>query len=172
MEYYNVNVTSGETTGTIVPLASLDIDPVTTTLTLSGDTTQVRAIVLPPWPIITRGSHDSTDPSASSTSTEIIIPTTFPPPNYPPHLTFDKTTKPPYTPPTTEDDDDTPIVTWPPSLEIHPVETEVPEDGEDDDDDGPKFKSPCDLWFFTVDFETFEEIGLIANIKLVLHPLA
>ncbi|PNH59394.1 hypothetical protein VD0002_g8164 [Verticillium dahliae] len=54
-------------------------------------------------------------------------------------------TKTPYTGPGGSVD---PTGTWPTSFDIQPVTTAVPDEGEDDDGDGPKSKSTCNLWFF------------------------
>jgi hypothetical protein len=71
---------------------------------------------------------------------------------YPPHKTFGTTPKPEFTPPVPGEDDTPTTTNWPESFEVQPVETEVPEEGEDDDGSGPIWKSPCKLWFFTVSY--------------------
>ncbi|RDL41225.1 putative glycoside hydrolase family 18 protein [Venustampulla echinocandica] len=157
IEYYNVPITSGQpTTGyTFTPTASLSIQPVTTTFTLSGGATQVRTLVLPPWPAITigpSGDWNSTDSNSTNPGNGTgtgwpfhNIPPLGPPP---PSVTIPSREKPEWTPPVVPDPPAATI--WPALFEIRPVETEVPEGGEDDDGDGPKSKSTCKLWFFGI----------------------
>ncbi|KAI9166458.1 Glucan 1,3-beta-glucosidase [Paramyrothecium foliicola] len=148
LEYYNVNITSGQNGGhRITPTVSLSIWPITTAITLPGGEVQVRTLQLPPWPAITGIPPPGPEPSNSNPA-ETDIMTSLPPPVLPPRVTFTTTSKPEFTPP--GDNDETPSATWPESFEIQPVETEVAENGEDDDGDGPRFKASCKLWFFTL----------------------
>ncbi|RGP68664.1 oviduct-specific glyco [Fusarium sporotrichioides] len=121
MDYYNVRITSGQDHGTLTPTPSINIKPVTTTLTLEGGSTQVRTLTLPPWPKII---GDTIAPGM-------------------PEPTWEPYTKTPF-------GQEEPSPTWPVSWEISPVETDVSEEGEDDDGDGPKSKTTCKLWFFWV----------------------
>jgi hypothetical protein len=155
IDYFNVKITSGQTTTTIVPTPSISIKPVTTTLTLAGGSTQVRTLTLPPYPLINGATLDlPNDPVSSSTTTPggggftnpWVLET--PPSEEQPAFELPETTsKPPYDGPVDDDDDDdnSPTPTWPSSLGIKPVETDVPEDDKD-----PKTKTSCTLWFFWV----------------------
>ncbi|PNH64228.1 hypothetical protein VD0001_g8902 [Verticillium dahliae] len=86
------------------------------------------------------GGHDQNentvylDPKVYEVPTDVIP---LPPPEI--------ITKTPYTGPGGSVD---PTGTWPTSFDIQPVTTAVPDEGEDDDGDGPKSKSTCNLWFF------------------------
>ncbi|KAG7102489.1 Chitotriosidase-1 like protein [Verticillium longisporum] len=122
---------------------SLDLPPFVTTITGPGGV-QTRTLLLPPWPQITNGPPESwttsgnpwTNPGVTGVPAPTdVIP--LPPP--------EMITKTPYTGPGGSVD---PTGTWPTSFDIQPVSTSVPDDGEDDDDDGPKSKSTCNLWFF------------------------
>ena len=155
IEYYNVNITSNEGTNTITPIASVTIVPATTTITLQGGETQVRTLTLPPWPAIsgipTGGQGTgSSKPTTSRTKPIATKPTTktakpLPPFTTRPFPTYPGNSDPSETPPVTE-----PTKTWPPEWEIIPVETDVPEEGDEDDDDHDVFYVSCKLWFFSV----------------------
>jgi chitinase len=165
MDYYNYQISSGQaTTGyTFTPTASLSIPPITTTLKLPDGTTQVRTLHLPPWPAITNPSgalttvtgkppSSTTDPAGTSGIGGFIgWPDFSNAPPAPPEPTVDLPVKPAYTPkpnsPTTLIPGSTP--TWP-VFEIIPVQSDVPDGGQDDDGDGPKSKSTCKLWFFFI----------------------
>jgi chitinase len=153
IEYYNVNITSNEGTETITPIASLTIVPLTTTITLEGGETQVRTLTLPPWPAISgiptggQGSGDG-KPTTTRTNTRPVTvktPEPLPPLTQQPFPTYPGSPDPPETQTSTE-----PTKTWPPEWEIIPVETEVPEEGDEDDDDSEFFYVSCKLWFFSV----------------------
>ncbi|KAH9234490.1 glycoside hydrolase family 18 protein, partial [Colletotrichum gloeosporioides 23] len=147
MDYYNVNVTSGQIdSSTIVPLPSISIPPIVTTFTLPGGLTQVRTLVIPPWPSVTEGppaQWTSKDPSQGQSGFPII---TVPPAGPPTITELPSTSKTPFTWDT--DDDPEPTGTWPEVISVLPVETDVPDSGEDDDGEGPKHKSTCKVWFF------------------------
>ena len=160
IDYYNVQITSGQaTTGyTFTPTASVSIPPITTTLKLPGGATQIRTLHLPPWPAITNPSGVLTTVTggntANQTSTTLgggfgdfpFLPSQGP---EPPEPTFDEVVKTIYTPSPTFPVGSGPTPTWP-VFEIIPVQTDVPDGGQDDDGDGPKSKSTCKLWFFFV----------------------
>lgn len=169
MEYYNVNITSGQSSGyTFTPTPSLSIRPVTTTITLDGGATQVRTLTLPPWPAITMepgqewntpdpGTLDPDDPELTA-----LPPLTSPLP------------KPTFSSETDEYTDfptatDVPTTTKWPHFELWPVETEVPEGGEDDDGDGPKSKSTCKLWFFWVSKPFISSCGDLFRLTCLLR---
>ncbi|KAH6957466.1 oviduct-specific glycoprotein, partial [Fusarium avenaceum] len=146
VNYYNIRITSGQDTGTLTPTPSVDIKPITTTLTFQAGSTLVRTLTLPPWPkivggTIAPGKPVSTKPSTDTTGFPWIL--TGPEPEDPPEPTWDPYTKTPF-------GGEEPEPTWPVSGEVKPVKTEVPEKGEDDDGDGPKSKTTCKLWFFWV----------------------
>ncbi|KAI8208303.1 Chitotriosidase-1 [Colletotrichum sp. SAR 10_65] len=147
MDYYNVNVTSGQIdSSTIVPLPSISIPPIVTTFTLPGGLTQIRTLVIPPWPSVTEGPPAqwiSKDPSQGQSGFPII---TVPPAGPPTITELPSTSKTPFTWDT--DDDPEPTGTWPEVISVVPVETDVPDSGEDDDGEGPKHKSTCKVWFF------------------------
>jgi chitinase len=161
IEYYNVNITSNEGTKTITPIASLTILPVTTTITLEGGEIQVRTLKLPPWPAIsgipTRGQGSGGGkPTTRQTNTIATRPSTtrpvttkstqpLPPMTSQPFPTYPGSPELPETQSVTE-----PTFTWPPEWEIIPVETQVPEEGDEDDDDPEFFYVSCKLWFFSV----------------------
>lgn len=159
IEYYNVNVTSNQGTTKITPIASLTIIPITTTITLEGGETQVRTLTLPPWPAIsgipTGGQGSGEDnptrtggstpiatrpPKTRVTTEKSVIP--LPPLTQRPFPTFPGM-------PTTQTDTQ-PTQTWPPEWEIIPVESDVPDEGDDDDDDHDFFYVSCKLWFFSM----------------------
>jgi chitinase len=155
IEYYNVNITSNEGTKTITPIASVTIVPVTTTITFQGGETQVRTLTLPPWPAISgipTGGQGTGGGKPTTTRTKTIAtkPTTktakpLPPFTTPPFPTYPGDPDPSETQPSTQ-----PSKTWPADWEIIPVETEVPEEGDEDDDDHDVFYVSCKLWFFSV----------------------
>ncbi|KAF5510528.1 Chitotriosidase-1 [Colletotrichum siamense] len=149
MDYYNVNVTSGQIdSSTIVPLPSISIPPIVTTFILPGGLTQVRTLVVPPWPSVTEGppaQWTSKDPSQGQSGFPII---TVPPAGPPTITELPSTSKTPFTWDT--DDDPEPTGTWPEVISVVPVETDVPDSGEDDDGEGPKHKSTCKVWFFWI----------------------
>uniref|UniRef100_L2GC33 chitinase n=1 Tax=Colletotrichum fructicola (strain Nara gc5) TaxID=1213859 RepID=L2GC33_COLFN len=149
MDYYNVNVTSGQIdSSTIVPLPSISIPPIVTTFILPGGLTQVRTLVIPPWPSVTEGppaQWTSKDPSQGQSGFPII---TVPPAGPPTITELPSTSKTPFTWDT--DDDLEPTGTWPEVISVLPVETDVPDSGEDDDGEGPKHKSTCKVWFFWI----------------------
>ncbi|EEY17149.1 oviduct-specific glycoprotein [Verticillium alfalfae VaMs.102] len=122
---------------------SLDLPPFVTTITGPGGV-QTRTLLLPPWPQITNGPPESWTTSGNPWTnpgvTGVPVPTDVIP--LPPPAIVTKT---PYTGPGVSVD---PSGTWPTSFDIQPVTTAVPDEGEDDDDDGPKSKSTCNLWFF------------------------
>ncbi|KAJ0377322.1 hypothetical protein COL26b_004513 [Colletotrichum chrysophilum] len=140
MDYYNVNVTSGQIdSSTIVPLPSISIPPIVTTFTLPGGLTQVRTLVIPPWPSVTEGppaQWTSKDPSQGQSGFPII---TVPPAGPPTITELPSTSKTPFTWDT--DDGPEPTGTWPEVISVVPVKTDVPNSGEDDDGEGPKHKS-------------------------------
>ena len=155
IEYYNVNVTSNQGTTRITPTASLTIVPITTTITLEGGETQVRTLTLPPWPAISgipTGGPGSGGASPTATRTRTLGTNT--------HVVSEKTAKP--LPPMTKKPFPTfpglpvtetstqPTQTWPPVWEIIPVESDVPDEGDDDDDDPDIFYVSCKLWFFSM----------------------
>jgi chitinase len=147
MDYYNVRITSGQGQEAFRPTPSINIKPITTTLTLQGGSTQVRTLSLPPWPKIVGGTIAPGEPAATNTGgtrPNPFVVTGTPQEDNPPEPTFQPISKPPY------DDDEDPTTTWPASWEIKPVQTDVAEEGEDDDGDGPKSKTTCKLWFFWV----------------------
>ncbi|KAJ1326027.1 chitinase [Microdochium nivale] len=149
MNFYNVNVT--DSAGyTITPAASIDLEPVITTLTISGST-QVRTLILPPWPAITQGPPGNWT-STSDSADDVPWPTTFPnPPNTGGPIIITSVSKTAFTPPAGwEDGDATPTTNSWPIFTLEPVETDVPESGEDDNCEGPSSKSTCKLWFFWV----------------------
>ncbi|KAI8254607.1 Chitotriosidase-1 [Colletotrichum sp. SAR11_239] len=149
MDYYNVNVTSGQIdSSTIVPLPSISIPPIVTTFILPGGLTQVRTLVIPPWPSVTEGppaQWTSKDPSQGQSGFPII---TVPPAGPPTITELPSTSKTPFTWDTSDDPE--PTGTWPEVISVVPVETDVPDSGEDDDGDGPKHKSTCKVWFFWI----------------------
>ncbi|KAH7236571.1 oviduct-specific glycoprotein, partial [Fusarium tricinctum] len=152
MEYYNVNITSGQTDQlTFTPTPSLSIQPVTTTLTLSGGETQVRTLVLPPWPSITDGPPDQwttpTSPDDDPDDDEDL-----PPPSVAPLPIPDLEDIISAWPEDPEDPE--PISPSPggfvwPEIEIKPVPTPVSIEGEKPEGD-KKQKTTCKLWFFWV----------------------
>ncbi|KAI8296870.1 Chitotriosidase-1 [Colletotrichum sp. SAR 10_98] len=149
MDYYNVNVTSSQIdSSTIVPLPSISIPPIVTTFTLPGGLTQVRTLVIPPWPSVTEGppaQWTSKDPSQGQSGFPII---TVPPAGPPTITELPSTSKTPFT--WNTDDDPEPTGTWPEVISVVPVETDVPDNGEDGDGEGPKHKSTCKVWFFWI----------------------
>ncbi|KAM0281715.1 hypothetical protein ACHAO9_010555 [Fusarium lateritium] len=147
MDYYNVRITSGQGQEGFRPTPSINIKPITTTLTLDGGSAQVRTLYLPPWPKIVGGTIAPGEPVATKTSgprPDSFLLTGTPQEDNPPEPTFEPISKPPY------DEDEDPTTTWPSSWEIKPLQTDVSEKGEDDDGDGPKSKTTCKLWFFWV----------------------
>lgn len=54
IQFSNVNVTLGQSTGIFAPTYSIDVPLITTTVS-SGTITQVRTLTLPPWPAMTNG---------------------------------------------------------------------------------------------------------------------
>lgn len=160
IEYYNVNVTSNQGTTKITPTASLTINPITTTITLEGGETQVRTLTLPPWPALSgipTGGQSSGGAKPTGTRTRTLG--TFPPNT---HVVPDKTAKPlpsmtkqpfPTFPGSLKPGATTgtqPTQTWPPEWEIIPVESDVPDEGDDDDNDPNVFYVSCKLWFFSM----------------------
>lgn len=147
INYYNVNVTSSQKSGySFMAIPSVDVNPVTTTFTFGG-TTQVRTLTLPPWPAITHGpgfEWNTTTPEDGDDG-HIENPV-FPPP---------VTTLPewPSKTPFVDWNDDEPTGTWP-EMEVRPLYSDVPDEGEDDDGDGQKHKTTCKLWFFWVGSST------------------
>lgn len=149
MSYFNMIISPGQDTAsaTITPYLSVDVPHVTTVV--AG---QTRTLILPPWPLITNGPPDhwdntspgspsqTTNPGGDAPISEIPLPDITPDTN---PITFPPLTKPDYS-------GVRPIAPWPTNVEIKPVETPVPENGEDDDGNDQHWKSPCSLWFFFV----------------------
>lgn len=158
IEYYNVNITSDEGTKTITPIASVTIVPVTTTITLQGGETQVRTLTLPPWPAISgipTGGQGTGTGRPTTTRTKTIATQPTKPANTGAGTTrtpipFPSLTRPLFpTVPGTRSGTE-PTKTWPAGWDIFPVETEVPEEGDEDGDDHDFFYVSCKLWFFSV----------------------
>ncbi|KAI9146948.1 oviduct-specific glycoprotein [Paramyrothecium foliicola] len=156
IDYYNVNITSNEGTKTITPIASLTIAPITTTITLQGGETQVRTLTLPPWPAISGIPSGGDGPTGTApgtrTRTTTKEPTLRPVIPLPPKTKWPLTpfpTERPGTQPGTQPGPE-PTRTWPPQWEIVPVESEVPDEGDDDDNDPAIFYVSCRLWFFSL----------------------
>lgn len=146
MEYYNVNITSGQTNQlTFTPTASLSIRPVTTTLTLSGGETQVRTLILPPWPSITNGPPDRW-PTPTNPEDDPEDEEDLPPPSVAPLPIPDDEDVVAAWPEDSEDSD--PAFVWP-EIHIKPVPTPVSNEGEKPEGD-KKQKTTCKLWFFWV----------------------
>jgi hypothetical protein len=120
---------------------------VTTTVTLQGGETQVRTLTLPPWPAILGipGRKPTTRTKTITTKPTTRIAKPLPPFTTRPFPTYPGSSDPSETQPVTE-----PTKTWPPEWEIIPVETEVPKEGSEDDDDHDFFHVSCKLWFFSV----------------------
>ena len=79
--FSNINITGGVTNGVVFQtFASVDLDPVTVTLT-AAQTTSTRILTLPPWPQITNGPSDTW-----STPTDRILNQTATPPGQPPQV--------------------------------------------------------------------------------------
>lgn len=152
IDFYNVNIT-GSAESTFIPAASIDLRPVTTTLTVSGST-QVRTVTLPPWPAITQGppgGWTSANPASTpKTGDDVPFPTSFPEPPPIEPITIPVVSKTDFTPPGGWGDDATTTTSSWPTFSIGPVETDVPDGGEDDDGEGPESFSTCKLWFFWV----------------------
>jgi chitinase len=155
MEFWNVNISIGETTGFFQPSYSLDFPPYVTTVRGHGGLIQTRTLTLPPWPLITNGPPDTWNVTSGpgltlgpGPSSSIRTPSwSFPAqPEHPAPITFPGVSKPHYT----GTPADNPTIPWPLDWELLPVPTPVKEEGEDDDGDGPKSKSTCKLWFFFV----------------------
>lgn len=53
MQYGNVNITAGQTSGALRLIPSIDIDPITVRLPDGQGAITDRALVLPPWPAVT-----------------------------------------------------------------------------------------------------------------------
>lgn len=151
MSYFNMIITSGQDSTTIVPYQSIDVPRITTVM--DG---QTRTLTLPPWPLITNGPPNQWSFTTASTQTSTGVPvfTTESVPIVPlpdPPTESDNVpeiTKTPYTggPPATTTTK-TPFV-WPTGVHIEPVETPVPDEGEDND--GDDYTTSCKLWFFFV----------------------
>jgi chitinase len=149
MDFWNVNISKGETTGFFQPTYSLDLPPYVTTVRIHGGLIQTRTLTLPPWPLITNGPPDTWNfTSGPGPSSSINTPSwSFPmPPENPTPITLPAINKPEYTGFPVPD----PTIPWPMDWELLPVPTPVKEEGEDDDGDGSKAKSTCKLWFFFV----------------------
>ncbi|KAI6777446.1 hypothetical protein HG530_001391 [Fusarium avenaceum] len=146
IDYYNVNIKSNQGTKTITPIASLTIVPITTTVTLQGGETQVRTLTLPPWPAIS-GIPTGGDKPVQTRPPTNTRPVTLRPAKPLPPLT----SRPfPEYPGDIDESEPDPTNTWPPEWEIIPVESEVPEEGDEDDNDHDVFYVSCKLWFFSM----------------------
>jgi chitinase len=148
MDFWNVNITKGQTTGFFQPTYSIDLPPYTTTVTEDAGLLQTRTLLLPPWPLITNGPPDkwkSTPRPGMSTAISTPAWSLPIPPVNPPKATLPSITKPDYTGP--RDEGSKPTPTWPPDWELAPVPTPVDEDEEDEDG---RHKSSCTLWFFSL----------------------
>jgi chitinase len=147
VEYYNVNVTSGQEEGIITPTVSIGFPPVTTTFTLSGGETQVRTVVLPPWPAITIGGNwpSETNPTKPTTTSGDHDDSPLTP--YP-SLPIIEPPEPQYTDGPGDDEDPEPTPVWP-QITVEPVPTPVSDEGEDPEGD-EKQKTSCKIWFFWV----------------------
>ncbi|KAI9149971.1 Killer toxin subunits alpha/beta [Paramyrothecium foliicola] len=171
MSYSNMNISSGQNTGTIRPYLSVDVPRVTTVI--NGET---RTLQLPPWPGITNGPPNTwptstpnpNDPNDPNDPDPDLPPFPIDPPNGSPEDPEDpedpegpNVTKPPYA--------DVSVFPWP-TVDIAPVPTSVRDEGEDpdgdpDDDDpeggggGPKHKTTCKLWFFFVCID-WDDLGV------------
>ncbi|KAK7994851.1 hypothetical protein PG990_013624 [Apiospora arundinis] len=151
MGFFNINATSGQETGTLQPTQSINVPPVTTTITDNEGLIYTRTLFLPPWPLITLGPPPSGGWTTGGPQPTGQPGTTtagggnFPPPSWPP-------SNPPVTQPPSQTTDapGSDQTVWPGSWDVFPVDHDVPDDGEDDDGDGPKYKTPCNLWFFFV----------------------
>jgi chitinase len=145
IEYYNVNVTSGQEESIIMPTTSISIRPFTTTFTLPGGQTQVRTVTLPPWPAITIGGNwpvataNPSNPTKPSGNDETSL---LPP--YP-SLPITEPPEPQYTDEPGNDEGSDPTPAWP-KITIEPVPTPVNDEGEDPED----HKTSCKIWFFWV----------------------
>ncbi len=156
MQFSNVRVPQNQTQGYFRPTASLDLLPFTTTLPGPGSP-QTRTLQLPPWPQITGGAPSNwTDDNDERDPWLLTGPGAVGPTNVLPLPPYPALTKTPYTGP--GDATVTPTGTWPEYFELRPVETEVPEEGEDDDGKGGKSKTSCRLWFFWVSFQEGERV--------------
>jgi chitinase len=148
IEYYNVNITSGQEESIITPTASISIRPFTTMFTLPGGETQVRTFTLPPWPAITIGGDW---PTKTSNPTKPTNPTgdddNSPLPPYP-SWPITEPPEPEYTDQPGDDEDADPTIVWP-SIIMAPVPTPVSDEGEDPEGD-KKEKTSCKIWFFWV----------------------
>lgn len=145
IEYYNVNITSGQGESVITPTASVSIPPLTTTFMLSGGETQVRTITLPPWPAITLEgdwSSATTTPTKPSGGQDDF--------SLPPYLSLPITEppEPQYTDEPGDDEDSEPTPVWP-RITMAPVPTPVSDEGENPEGD-EKQKTSCKIWFFWV----------------------
>jgi chitinase len=152
IEYYNVNVTSGQEEGVITPTVSISIPPVTTTFTLPGGEIQVRTVILPPWPAITIGGDwpietntarpkpPNGDDDDSSLTPYPSLPITEPP-------------EPQYTDEPGDGEDPEPTPVWP-HITIESVPTPVSNEGEDPEGD-EKQKTSCKIWFFWVSLQHY-----------------
>lgn len=151
VDFWNVNISLGSTTGFFQPSYSLDLPPYVATVTGRGGLLRTRTLSLPPWPLITIGPPDTWNFTSGPglTSSPSTPGWSWPtPPANPTPVTFPVINKPEYTGPTDPDPD--PTTPWPPIWDLVPVPTPVKEEGEDDDGDGSKSKSTCKLWFFFV----------------------
>lgn len=163
IEYYNVQIPSSQGASSFNAAISVSVPPITTVLT-AGGVTQTRTLQLPPWPSITKwasGGYDGSSGGGSGTTTTSDGAITTPD-----LVTIPSVSKTPYT-----QDDNTPTGTWPDEFEIIPVETDVSEDGEDDDGSGPKSKTTCKLWFFFVRIILENARLRLADTFLDLHQL-
>lgn len=145
MDFYNVPVSTQQSTGSFQPTPSFNFPPLVTTITRDGGVTQTVTLTIPPWPRVSPGGPGGTDgpggqPTISTRPNDdkpaIPLPTA-PPISKPP---YNSVSNPPGQ--TTE----APGIPWPPGT-FRPVPTPVPDEGEDDDEG---HKSSCKVWFFFV----------------------
>jgi hypothetical protein len=67
MQYANVNVTAGQTSGALRLIPSIDIGPITVRLPDGQGAITDRALVLPPWPAVTGGPPGQDDDDGAPT---------------------------------------------------------------------------------------------------------
>lgn len=148
MQYSNVPVSSGQPTSSFEAPISLDVPPLTTTVTAPGGAVFTTIFSLPPWPAMSHGPNWNGSTSGQSGGQPAITakPPLDAPTPQPPVKTTTGTTS-----PTT-----TGVVqgSWPTSGEFTPVPEDIPDEGEDDDGDGGKSKTTCKLWFFFVSYDS------------------
>ncbi|KAI0123328.1 oviduct-specific glycoprotein, partial [Xylariales sp. AK1849] len=145
MEFYNVPIPSEQSVGSFQPTPSFTFPPVITTITAPGGVTQIRTLVVPPWPRITSGVPGQSTTTGNPSST--TLPPVEPAVSWisPPAIS-----KSPYSLGTHLPGPSTviPTGTWPSGTFIS-VPTDVPDEGEEGDD-GKGSKTSCKVWFFFV----------------------